>query len=74
MPAGSGYCHRMSDPALIIENEDGSVERFDEVPAPFAAALLGNHAAHGGVFFVPDCADCQQRWPNGQGWGEAVAR
>jgi hypothetical protein len=59
-----------SRPALIVENADGDLETYDEVPASFAALLVGNHAAHAGVFFVPDCEECQARWPDGQGWGE----
>lgn len=64
----------MNDPALIIERADGTVECHDEVPATFATMLLGNHAAHGGVFFVPDCEECQTRWPNGESWGERSGR
>lgn len=56
--------------ALIVERPDGELETYEEVPTTFAAMLMGNHAAHGGVFFVPDCGQCQELWPNGQGWGE----
>lgn len=49
----------MTDPALITMDADGTVREYDEVPAALASMLLNDHAQHAGIFFVPECADCQ---------------
>lgn len=60
----------MTGPAIIYEDAEGNIQKRDEI-TPEMAAALGMHAMHAGVAWFPDCPQCQERWPDGQGWGES---
>ena len=45
----------------ITADADGTTRaytEFDDVSVGIARAVLGDHAAHARVFFVPGCAEC----------------
>lgn len=67
-----------SDPWLITLDDEGNTKEyteFDDESVGIARGLVADHTAHGGIFFVPDCPLCVEKYgPKGERWGKSSSK